>query len=100
MSTNPITPNDQSSAQVWQPTTNPSDSDYSDETKAVKKYDSIYGDNAPPPASSSSSSSGTAWALSMAYTTAPDLVPVPESQSSSSGSGSTVPLADQFSVDL
>lgn len=99
MSTNPITPNDQSSAQVWQPTVSPSGSDSSDETKAAKKYDSVYGGTytttAPP---SSPSTGGTAWSLSMAYATAPDLIPVP--QSHGSGSGSTVPLADQFSVDL
>jgi len=100
MSADYVKPNDQSSDDLWHPTVNTSDGDSSDETKAAESYDSTYGGTysttAPP--SSSSSSSGTAYSLSMAYSTAPDLIPVPESQGS--GSGPSGPLADQFNVDL
>ena len=103
MSTNPITPRDQTGG-AWQPTVDTSAKDAGDEKSAAQKYDSIYGGtyttstSSPSDSSSSPGSGGTAWPLSMAYTTAPDLIPVPESPGS--GSGSTVPLADQFNVDL
>jgi hypothetical protein len=101
MSTSPITPNDQSGDDLWHPTVSTGGKDSKDETKAAEKYDSIYGGSytttAPPP-SSPPGTGGTIWPLSMAYTTAPDLIPVPESQSA--GSASTVPLAEQFNVDL
>jgi hypothetical protein len=101
MSTSPITPNDQNGGDVWQPTVTTSGKDAKDETKAAAKYDSTYGGSyttTPPPPSSPPGTGGTIWPLSMAYTAAPDLIPVPESPGSSSGS--TVPLAEQFNVDL
>jgi hypothetical protein len=100
MSSDYVKPNDQAAGQIWQPTVNSSDSDSGEETKAAQQYDTNYGGSytTTAPSSSGSGSSGTAYSLSMAYSTAPDLIPVPESQSS--GSGSSVPLADQFNVDL
>lgn len=104
MSTDPIKPNDQSTSDVWQPTVDKSDQGAGDETTAADNYDKIYGGSytKPPKNDSSGSDDDSAsfpWSLTMAYTTAPDLIPVPEKQDSGSG-GPADPLSGQFSVDL
>jgi hypothetical protein len=87
--TDPITSRYQTDP--WQPTVNTSASDAGDEKSAAKKYDAIYGGSyqtgepATPGSGSSNKQDNTVYPLSMAYTTAPEFIPVPSSKSSSSG---------------
>jgi hypothetical protein len=86
---------------VWQPTVDSSSGDAKDQKTAVSEYDKTYGDapyTAPPSTGGSSSGSSTYYSLSMAYTAAPDLIPVAAAPPQSSGSAA--PLADMFFVQL
>ena len=102
MSSSPITSQYQAAdaaSSTFQPSISSSDSDYSDEQKAVAQYQKTYGTAGKSP----SGSSGTPLTatppfpnLSMAYTTSPDLIPLPNTSGSSSG-GSPAP-EPQFPV--
>lgn len=88
---------------AWQPTISSSDSDYSDEQQAAQQYDGYYGGS---PNTSGSGDSGSSSSpggpyqvptLKMAYTKAPDLIPLTNTGSGGS-SGPTV--SESFSVEL
>jgi hypothetical protein len=102
--TDPIKPEYQFT--VWQPTVDTSDSDVGDEKSAAAKYDATYGGSysttttaSTSSQSSTPSSPGYIPTLSMAYTTAPDLIPLPNTGGQGAG-GSTAPLSDPFSIRL
>lgn len=77
---------------VFQPSIQSSDSDYGDEKKAVGQYQQTYGTQGSDPQGGGTPSTAmpTDPTLSMAYTTAPDLIPLPSTGGQSSGS-STAP---------
>jgi hypothetical protein len=83
----PATPTDQ--ATPWQPNVDPSSKDAGDEKKAAQQYDGIYGGqySTGSGGSGSSSTPGYAYmgpALSMAWTTPPDLIATKETADPSS----------------
>jgi hypothetical protein len=86
---------------TYQPDIASSDGDYKDEQKALTTYQKTYGTQGsstwtPPGDSTSGSGSDSIPTLSMAYTTSPDLIPLPDTGGSSSG-GPTAPQP-QFPV--
>jgi hypothetical protein len=83
---------------TFQPSVSSSDSDYSDEKQAVATYQSTYGIAGTSGGGNQAPLTGTPPypTLSMAYTTAPDLMPQPQTNGSS-GSGSSAP-EPQFPV--
>jgi hypothetical protein len=103
-SVKPITPEYESTP--WQPTVDTSAKDAGDEKSAAATYDSDYGGTYTTTTTSpSSGSSSTNYVelpsptMSMAYTTAPDLIPVTNTPAPSTG-GTPAPLAEPFSIQL
>lgn len=99
----PIKPEHQTTP-AWHPDISPSDSDYADEEAALPAYNAIFGDGPPTPSTTGPSSPYsypqlTIPQLTMAYTTAPDLIPVAEGRSQAPGSPPAV-TAKPFSVQL
>jgi hypothetical protein len=94
---------------VWQPTIQSTDQDYSDEQKAVASYQQIYGSapyTPPKDAGSGTTNDGTTTYqipnLAMVYTEAPHLIPTqaPRSGASGGGSGDVVDYGFTTAVDL
>jgi hypothetical protein len=88
----------------WNPTVYTGSSDYADQLAAAEQYVAIYGgtiDYQPGDGSGGPSYSGaSSYAmpnLAMAYTSAPDFIPVPQT---ASGSGAQQGLDTMFTVDL